>query len=389
MRLRRAIDALVIAALTIGAAPPSTRTPAPFARAGMGFAPQDKDERGLWFEMDEEERQLKTSQFVIRDPALSAYVRGVFCRVAGPDCAAMRLYIVRTPYFNASAAPNGMIQVWSGLFLRVRNEAQLAAVLGHEYVHYRDRHMIQIWRDMKSKTASATFLSLFGLVGGLVAMGQLTSVYSYSRDFEAAADSGSIGLLVAAGYDPMAASQIWGQIRDEADATAAARGTKSRKDKNGGMFATHPPTAERMAALKVLAEQARVAGTPTLGRADYRAALAPLWPSFIDDQIKLNDFGATEYLIGQLAAEGWTTDLVYARAELYRARGRPSDLKQAILFYRQATADPEAPAEAWRGLGLSLLRAGEKAEGQAALRDYLLRRPDASDRVMIAALVGG
>ncbi|PZO88749.1 MAG: peptidase M48, partial [Sphingomonas sanxanigenens] len=44
--------------------------------------------------------------------------------------------------------------------------------------------------------------------------------------------------------------------------------------------------------------------------------------------------------------------------------------------------------EAWRGLGLSLLRAGEQTEGQAALRDYLTRRPDASDRGMIAMLVG-
>ena len=55
--------------------------------------------------------------------------------------------LVRTPYFNASMAPNGMMQVWSGLLLRVDNEAQLAAVLGHEIGHYLARHSVERLRD--------------------------------------------------------------------------------------------------------------------------------------------------------------------------------------------------------------------------------------------------
>ncbi len=74
------------------------------------YTPQDKDERGLWMEVDEQERKLKNSNFVIHDPALNAYVHDVFCRTVGPDFNALRPYIVRTPYFNATTAPNGMIQ---------------------------------------------------------------------------------------------------------------------------------------------------------------------------------------------------------------------------------------------------------------------------------------
>jgi len=402
----RCVNGAVIASLLCTASPPPLMAQSQESASGVEqpsatpagadgatyqsaiYTPQDKDERGLWMEVDEQERKLKNSNFVIHDPALNAYVHDVFCRTVGPDCNALRLYIVRTPYFNATTAPNGMIQVWSGLFLRTRDEAQLAAVLAHEYVHYRDHHFIKLWRDLKSKSGAAAFFGVFGIIGGLIALAQLSSVFSFSRDMEASADAGSVELLVKAGYDPMAASRVWEQIRAEADATAAARNVASRKDKTGGMFATHPPTAERMAMLKALVAKVPTTGPKMLRRAEYRAALGPLWAAFIDDQIKRNDFGGTEFLIGFLANEGWTSDLNYARGELYRSRGRPADMTAAVGFYRQATADQAAPVEAWRGLGLSLLRSGAQADGQAALKIYLARKPDASDKAMIAMLAG-
>jgi predicted Zn-dependent protease len=94
------------------------------------YRPVDADERGLWMQMDEAERAMRTSPMVIRDPALNAYVRSVLCKVTGEDrCHNIRLYIVRTADFNAAMAPNGMLEVWSGLLLRVQNEAQLAAAM--------------------------------------------------------------------------------------------------------------------------------------------------------------------------------------------------------------------------------------------------------------------
>lgn len=396
MILRRSVAAGVVAALLAGAIPApltahSAQDVAAPAPQPAVYVPQDVDERGLWMQSDEEERRLRNSNFVIQDPALNAYVRDVFCRTVGPDCNSIRLYLVRTPYFNATSAPNGMVQVWSGLFLRVRNEAQLAAVLAHEYAHYRDRHVLQLWRQLKSKSGSATFFAMFGLIGSMIAIGQLASVFSFSREQEASADSEAVRMLAAAGYNPMAASEVWTQIRAEADATAAARKTKSRKDKNGGMFATHPTTAERVQALVALAGKTPVTGTASLRDREYRTALRALWPSFIDDQIKMNDFGASEYLLGYLANDGWTPTLQYARGELYRFRGRADDLKAAARFYQEATAGTGADVvpEAWRGLGLSLLRSGSPSEAKVALDTYLKLKPDASDRAMIAMLAGG
>ncbi len=367
----------------------SVAATAPAQQASIGYVPQDKDERGLWMQMEEYERDLKNSNFVMRDAGLNAYVRRVFCRTVGDaECKDVRIYIMRTPYFNATMAPNGMMQVYSGLMLRARDEAQLAAILGHEYTHYRNRHSIQAFRDIKKKLGAAVFLSILdgGLITGTALIG---AIYQNSREMEAEADAGSIPMLVRAGYDPHAASLVWEQLRAEMDATALARNKKSRKDKDRGMFASHPPTAERMTTLRDLAGKAMPATSTDNRRGDYMKALAPFWADFVDDQVKLNDFGATEFLLESLAKEGWTSSLHYARGELYRSRGHPEDLLKAAEFYKLAVGGTDAPVEAYRGLGLSLLRSGSVDEGKIALKNYLARKPDAKDKAMVAMLAGG
>lgn len=384
---------LAAAGATLVAAAPPTDFKVPIA---AGYQPSDKDERGLWLQVEEVERKVKTSAFTIRDPALNDYVRGVFCRTVGEaNCADVRIYILRTADFNATIYPTGMMLVYSGLLLRVENEAELAAVLGHEYTHFANRHSLQNFRDVKSKAGIAAWMSMIPVPGiaGAAAMavarlGVVGSIFSFSREKEREADAGSIPLMANAGYAPSEAPKIWEQLRAEQDATAVARNTKSRKDKDGGIFGSHPPTKERVETLRALATAQPVAGTPTEGRAVYRAALAPWWPALVDDQIKLNDFGGTDFVINKLASDGWTADLLYARGELYRTRGRPEDLITAAEAYRQAIAMPDAPAEAWRGLGLVELRGGRDLAGREALSTYLRKKPEASDRGMMAMMAG-
>lgn len=391
--MKRALTLAVASLLTTAAAPGRSATT---SAVTPGYQPRDADERGLWMQVDEYERQFKTSNFVMREPDLNAYVRRVFCRTVGEaECRDTRIYIVRTPYFNASMAPNGMMQVWSGLFLRCRDEAQLAAVLGHEYTHFRQRHSVRLFRDVKGKTNALAWLSMIPVASYAVAagfqaaqIGVVGSIYSNSREMEREADAGSLPMLVHAGYDPRAASRIWGQIRAEDEATAAER--KRRRRREGGMFATHPTSLDRQTTLDRAVAALAAPTTTALGATEYRQALAPYWASFIDDQIKLNDFGATELLLGQLASTGWTGELLYARGELYRSRGNPGDFASAAESYRNALAQmgAGAPVETWRGLGLALLRDGDRAGGTAALREYLKRAPRAKDRAMIAAMAG-
>ena len=360
-----------------------------------GYRPQDKLEDGLWFEMEEQERLLKQSKLLVTDPALNSYVRGVLCRTVGDArCAATRLYIVRTPYFNASMAPNGTTIVYTGLFLRMRDEAQLAAVLGHEYTHFEQRHTLRLFKDIRAKTDALSWLSFIPIpyVGMLSQIALIGGIYSFSRDMERAADAGSLGELARAGYDPREASVIWEQLGAENDATASARGHKSQKDKNGGMFATHPKSTERMATLRDKAAALALAEPGAKRTAEYRAALKAWWPKLIDDQIKLQDFGGTQYLLGTLAAgdpAGWTPELFYAKGELYRSRGAPGDFDQAINAYEAAIASGGALPETWRGLGMARLRLGQAEAGRMALKAYLAKRPNAEDALILVSMVEG
>ncbi|SIN94234.1 Peptidase family M48 [Parasphingorhabdus marina DSM 22363] len=351
-----------------------------------GYQPLDDDEKGLWMQVDEVERELKNSNFIIDDPALNEYVRSVLCNTVGEaECGEIRLYLMRTPHFNASMAPNGMMQVWSGLLLRVQNEAQLAAVLAHEYGHYERRHSLQSFRDIKSKSGSGFFLSFVIPFAGLF---MIDSIFSFNRDMEREADDISLDYLVKAGYTPISASEIWQQLRDEQDATAAERKRKSRKDKTGGLFATHPNTGERMETLKTKALAINVPDSATDNIEAFRAAIGPWWPRLIDDQIKLNDFGATDFLLGQLAEGGWTADLLYAKGELHRARGNPGDFVEASDYFQQSIDAGGGYPEIYRGLGLAQMRSGLKEKGQANLRRYLELAPDAKDKPMISMIAG-
>lgn len=365
------------------AAPPPVELPAQ-------FLPQDDLERGLWLRMDEFERDLKASQQVIHDPELNAYIRSVLCKVAGPDeCSGIRLYLMRTPYFNASMAPNGVMQVWSGLLLRTQNEAQLAAVLGHEYVHFKQRHGVKLFREAKEKSNTAAWLSLTG-IGVIFALATAGSLFEFSREQEREADMDALELLTAAGYDPAEVAVIWDQLLNEQDATRIARGKKPKKRKErAGMFDTHPTSPERVAYLRTAAATLGSDGKST-GAPEYQRAMRQWWPQFLDDQLKMNDDGASGFLLDSMVkANGESAWLTYARAEWLRRRGSEADLGQAVELYNAAISAGGDIPELWRGRGLALRKIGRADDARIDLNEYLVRAPQAPDHAMIAMIAGG
>ena len=157
------------------------------------------DEGGLWAIVARAERKLRRGEFVIHDEAMHDYVQSIACSLGGAHCPDVRVYVVRAPWFNASMAPNGMLQVWSGLLLRVENEAQLAAVLGHEIGHYLRRHGLERLRDAETRSAWGSLLT--PLTGPLGSMALSLGRFSFSRDQEREADSIGLALMRRAGYD--------------------------------------------------------------------------------------------------------------------------------------------------------------------------------------------
>lgn len=361
------------------------------------YQPQDRDERGIWAIDDEYERKLQNSDIVIRDEKLDDYVRGVFCRTVGEDrCSSVRTYILRVPAFNASMSPNGTMRIYSGLLLRVRSEAELASVLGHEFAHFELRHSLRNFEQSRRASDLAAWTALIGAIGTTYGTGTgynrdtqlaiLGGLYQFKRNQERDADMLGFSYMAQAGFRPSAASEVWRAVMNEEDQTAIDRGRRPRRYQNAAFFASHPTSLERADTLSALAN--RVRGGEYDGFATHREAMKEWLPILLADELALNDFGGTDYLIGRLAGDEISADLLYARGELYRGRGNPRDLVSAAEFYRQALNKDEGVNEAWRGLGLSLLRNNNADEGREALRRYLELVPEAADAAMLQSIVG-
>src|SRR3546814_17268433 len=94
--------------------------------------------------------------------------------------------------------------------------------------------------------------------------------------------------------------------------------------------ASHPPQGERAEYLAELADPSAKDRDDEVDR--YRAAMATWLPIFLQDQIKLTDFGGSDYLINRYAENGWTAALWLARGELYRTLGNQCDLVNEVHF---------------------------------------------------------
>ena len=181
------------------------------------------------------------------DETLVEYVSEVGQRLAAVSKRSLpyEFVIINDSVPNAWALPGGKIAVNRGLLLELSNESELAAVLGHEVVHAAARHGAQAMdRGMLLQgglllTSIAVHDSEFAneIVGGAKTGLQLIS-HKYGRDAERESDIYGIEYMVDAGYDPVGAVTL--------QETFVRLSGERRKDFLEGLFASHPPSAERV-----------------------------------------------------------------------------------------------------------------------------------------------
>lgn len=338
--------------------------------------PLSSVEGGLWAEADRAELAAKTSAQLIDDPKLHAYVKDIACRLAEEYCGDLRVYVLDRPYFNAGMAPNGYMEVWSGLLLRAADEDQVAFVMGHEIGHYAENHGLELWNQLKGGMTGAMIV---GMVVPLVGtLGALFAILAYSRDQENEADRYGFDRAVASGYDPNAGAAIWRALVNE---TAASDFPKVRKSEaRGSIFNTHPLTRDRIAALDKRAAGRTGAADAAASRKRLRDVIRPHLATWLRDDLRRRDYGQTLDIIRRLEVGGDDMGLLeYFRGEVYRVRRAAGDTELARDAYISAVRFADAPPAAWRELGEMHKRLGDKSAAIAAFQSYLKLAPTADD----------
>ncbi|MBW4330866.1 M48 family metalloprotease [Stakelama sp. CBK3Z-3] len=202
----------------------------------------------------------------------TGYVTNVARRIAvqsglSSDPGAFTVTVLDSSVDNAFATPGGYVYVTRGLLALMNDEAELAAVLGHEVGHVAARHS-------QKRQAAAQRNSIFGALGQVLAgavlgdsgFGQLLgraagtgsqlATLGYSRSQESQADQLGVDYLNGAEYDTDALASMLTSLNSQQQLDQQISGdTRSVP----AWASTHPQSGERIQA--ALAEARRIGGT--------------------------------------------------------------------------------------------------------------------------------
>ena len=232
------------------------------------------DEISIGEEQYRPHQQMGGGQYRV-DQVVSDYVASVGHRVAAVSDRALpyEFVVINDGTPNAWALPGGKIGIHRGLLVELENEAELAAVLGHEVVHAAAKHGAnRIQRQL-----------LFGLAGlgvalavddskharkivGATSLGLHLAGQRFGRNQERTSDYHGMKYMHGAGYDTSAAVTLQEKF------VALSKGRNSNWLQ--GLFASHPPSPERVANNRAALVEFPPGGE--VGGARYRAQIATL-----------------------------------------------------------------------------------------------------------------
>jgi beta-barrel assembly-enhancing protease len=216
---------------------------------GLSVAKKANDVRELSM-TDAEEQELgkqvseriRTRYGVVQDAAVHRYISLVGLALAqGSTRPALpwTFIVLDTDGVNAFAAPGGYVHITRGALALVKNEAELAGVLGHEIIHVTAKHTIRSIQKSKAVEMGAQ-----ETMSGNSALMQraVTATYDnivekgFGRAEENESDEMGIALANKTGYAPNGLIGFLTTLKDR---------NKDSKEKRG-LFASHPEMQERL-----------------------------------------------------------------------------------------------------------------------------------------------
>ena len=205
-------------------------------------------EQEISIDQSQSPHQFSADYGVYQNSRLNKYVTSVgnklTVNVHRPDMP-YSFRCVNATYINAYAFPGGSIALTRGILLELDNEAELAALLGHELGHVNARHSAQQMSKGSLTSllvgglamAAGTKSDSYGKIAqqlGMLSQGMLLSYYS--RDNEREADSLGNQYLVKAGYSSKGFVGLMDMLNSM---------HKQKSSAASILFSTHPMSSER------------------------------------------------------------------------------------------------------------------------------------------------
>jgi predicted Zn-dependent protease len=217
----------------------------------------------------------------LQQPEVNAYIDRVGQSIAQPSHRPHMPYsfqAVNATYINAYTFPGGTAATTRGILVELDDEAELAALLGHEIGHVNARHAAErATRGMLASVALAgvgaavaasDYSQYAGVVNSLGGVGAGALLAHYSRENEREADALGMEYMTRAGHDPDGMTDLMEILVEESERKPGAIEM---------MFATHPMSEERYrtARQRASTQYSRARGMPR-GRERYMDHTAPV-----------------------------------------------------------------------------------------------------------------
>ena len=213
----------------------------------------DEDEEKIGAAVSERIRQRYG---VIQDSAVHKYVTlvgAVLAQASDRPNLPWKFIVLDTDGVNALAAPGGYVHITRGALSLMKNEAELAGVLGHEIIHITEKHTIRAIQKGKAiqMGTSETLSNSPALFTKFVDKATEGVMAGFGRGEELEADDKGVLLANKVGYAPTGLSTFLTTIKER----------NSNSSEKQGLFASHPEMDERLKKLEKKIADAKPAGT--------------------------------------------------------------------------------------------------------------------------------
>jgi beta-barrel assembly-enhancing protease len=217
----------------------------------------DAEEQALGANVSE---KIRTRYGVVQDPGVHLYVGlvgTVLAQASTRPALPWTFIVLDTDGVNAFAAPGGYVHITRGALALIKNEAELAGVLGHEIIHITDKHTVRaIQKNQAVQMGAAETLSGSAALMDRVVAAVYENIVEkgFGRGEENESDEQGVALANKVGYAPNGLMTFLTTLKDR---------NKESKEKRG-LFASHPEMQERLDRIKKQIASNKLTATATV-----------------------------------------------------------------------------------------------------------------------------